>query len=85
MACEEDVASGVNPESNLPLVQEDMLTPSKYQCFRSYDEEGNVDISVKLKRLHKKMNVSAWCQLDSAFTISLHLGVKHSVFAGNNI
>lgn len=85
MACGEDVASGVNPESNLPLVQEDMLTPSKYQCFRSYDEEGNVDISVKLKRLHKKMNVSAWCQLDSAFTISLHLGVKHSVFARNNI
>lgn len=85
MACGEDVASGVNPESNLPLVQEEMLTPSKYQCFRSYDEEGNVDISVKLKRLHKKMNVSAWCQLDSAFMISLHLGVKHSVFAGNNI
>lgn len=58
MACGEDVASGVNPESNLPLVQEDMLTPSKYQCFRSYDEEGNVDISVKLKRLQKNERIS---------------------------
>lgn len=53
-----------------------MLNPSMHQCFYPYNEEDDADISVKLTRLHKKMNVSAWCQLDSAFQISLHLAVE---------